>query len=299
MRNFSLTLMCLILFVSGCKKESPESLPELPISPPAVSQPQDDRALLIAINTYPNAPLAGCVNDAMNWGAYLKKKNFKDSNVLYLLNEKATRAEIIVGLRWLTANAKKADRRILVFSGHGVEFNGDTANAQPYGVNQALCPYDFGWSQNQMLIDTDIIPFFRTLGSDVAAYWVSDSCHSGDLSRSIIKGTPKVYPMAPLMARASIKRAQNGAKKTLARGELLNIGFISGCKYNQTSADSSFGVPSRPEGALSHYLLEELNEDDSRTLEVIVDEVNKSLRRDGYDQEPQAEGARRNRPFLQ
>ncbi len=300
MRNISLILMCLTLFVSGCKKERPEVLPTLLSSPPAAALPQqDDRALLIAINTYPNAPLAGCVNDAMNWAKYLKKKDFKESNILFLLNEKATRAEIIKALRWLTADAKRGDRRILVFSGHGVEFNGDTANAQPYGVNQAICPYDFGWSQNQMLIDTDIIGFFRAFTSDVKAYWVSDSCHSGDLSRSIIRGTPKVYPMAPLLARASVKRAQHGAKKTMARDALLNVGFVSGCKYNQTSADSVFGVPGVPEGALSHYLLEELNEDDTRPLSVIVEETNKSLRRDGYEQESQCEGARRNRPFLQ
>lgn len=302
MKNlFTLSLMCLILLGSGCKKERPEvSLPTLPNSPPAaIPVPQqDDRALLIAINTYPNAPLRGCVNDAMNWGAYAKKKGFKDSNIFYLLNEKATRVEIIKGLKWLSADAKRGDRRLLVFSGHGVEFNGDTANAQPYGVNQAICPYDFGWSQMQMLIDTDIIGFFRTFNSDVAFYWVSDSCHSGDLSRSIIRGTPKVYPTAPLLARASIKKAQHGAKKTLARGELLNVGFVSGCKYNQTSADSVFGVPGTPEGALSHYLLEELNKDDTRPLDIVVEEVNKALKRAGYDQEPCVEGAYRNKAFL-
>lgn len=289
---FSITSVTILLFLTGCPKQDhvlppPAEIVEL--------RKADHRALFVAINDYPNAPLRGCVNDATDWQAYLKTKGWTDDQFMLLLDSRATRAEIIKGLKWLTSNSAAGDNRVFVFSGHGIEYSGSTANIQFYGVNQAICPYDFEWREDRMLLDTDLIGFFRTFAKGVDFLWVSDSCHSGDLSRSLIRGTPKVYPVQPLQVRANVITARNKTKKTMSR-DLLGVGFVSGCQYNQTSADSWFN--NRPNGALTYFLLQELHKNDSVPLKDAVDAARKALAADRYDQEPQCEGALRSAPVV-
>lgn len=288
----SILSVAILLFLTGCPKQGhilppPAEIVEL--------RKADHRALFVAINDYPNAPLRGCVNDATDWQAYLKTKGWTDDQFMVLLNEKATRAEIIKGLKWLTSNSAAGDNRVFVFSGHGIEYSGSTANVQFYGVNQAICPFDFEWREDRMLLDTDLIGFFRAFAKGVDFLWVSDSCHSGDLSRGLIRGTPKVYPVQPLQVRANVITAKNKPKKTMNR-DLLNVGFVSGCQYNQTSADSWFN--NRPNGALSYFFLQELYKSDALPLKDAVDAARKALAADRYDQEPQCEGALRNKPVV-
>lgn len=286
-------LILSLVLLTGCPKQD-HVLP-----PPAqiveLRKP-DHRALFVAINAYPNAPLRGCLNDAADWQAYLKTKGWTDDQFMVLLDNNATRAEIVKGLKWLTADSKAGDNRIFVFSGHGIEYSGSTANIQFYGVNQAICPYDFEWREDKMLLDTELIGFFRAFAKGVDFLWVSDSCHSGDLSRNLIRGTPKVYPVQPLQVRANVITAKTKPKKTMNR-DLLGVGFVSGCQYNQTSADSWFD--GRFNGALTYYFLKELYKADQLPLKDAVDAARKALAADQYDQEPQCEGALRNKLALE
>jgi metacaspase-1 len=77
----------------------------------------------------------------------------------------------------------------------------------------------------------------------------------------------------------------NGSTKS------LNLALISGCKSNQTSADAF--IKGRYNGALTYYLLSELKKAGGLTkdLKTIVKNVNASLKKGKYSQEPQLEGS--------
>ena len=82
----------------------------------------------------------------------------------------------------------------------------------------------------------------------------------------------------------------------------MDVGFVSGCRSDQTSADTEVVTPGgelRPVGALTHYLLETLRSKPKKTkLKDLVKITRQRLARLGYTQRPQAEGRRINKPFL-
>ena len=69
------------------------------------------------------------------------------------------------------------------------------------------------------------------------------------------------------------------------------LALISGCKSDQTSSDAVFG--DRHEGALTHFLLEQLNTEDGLRigLSTLVPRVTEQLAQAGYSQEPGVEGS--------
>ena len=78
------------------------------------------KALLVGINDYyprgPGGPdLEGCVNDVRDMINTLFIFCFRKMKVL--TNSRATRDEILKGLRWLTAEAKKGDTLVFYYFG--------------------------------------------------------------------------------------------------------------------------------------------------------------------------------------
>ena len=70
----------------------------------------------------------------------------------------------------------------------------------------------------------------------------------------------------------------------------INVGLISGCKSNQTSADAYFD--GKYNGALTYYLLQVLEQEKThkKSIKTIVAEVNKKLVENNFSQQPQTEG---------
>jgi hypothetical protein len=75
----------------------------------------------------------------------------------------------------------------------------------------------------------------------------------------------------------------------------LEVGFISGCRSNQTSADAF--INNRYNGALTYYLLKVLRQNNKQNLQSVVNQVNTLLRKGGYSQQPCCEGSRGNLPL--
>lgn len=285
-------LLALSLLLCSCSKEGKIE------APPAIEQPTripNKKALFVGNNNYPNAPLAGCHNDVIDMASYLIGNYEFQQNEVLILTDAPTEA-ILRGLAWLVEGTKPGDVRFFQFSGHGVEYAGVDVGSQPYGINQVICPIDFDWTPEHMILDTQMVKIFDKMSNGVKFNWVSDSCHSGDLTRSIRPGVKsKTYPLVPRTVLTQLTKARNKTKAMV--GKELDVGFVSGCKYNQTSADT-YDSQGRPRGALTWYLLDELKLDNTRPLNVVVSKVKDNLLRDGYSQEPQSEGARKNKPFL-
>lgn len=131
------------------------------------------RALLVGIDDYPHAPLAGCVNDATAMQALLATNedgspNF-DCKLLTAPGSKITRGILRKNIEQLFAD--EADVALLYFSGHGTE-----KNLGGYLVTPDAHEYDEGVPMLDVL----------TLANNSKvreAVIVIDCCHSGHLGQ--------------------------------------------------------------------------------------------------------------------
>lgn len=128
------------------------------------------RALLVGINDYPSAPLAGCVNDATAMERLLRRHgdgqvNF-DTKLMTSDKQSVTRSALREALEELFTDP--ADVALLYFSGHGTE-----NDLGGYLVTTDATRYDEGVS----LADVLTLANRATQITEVAI--LVDSCHSG------------------------------------------------------------------------------------------------------------------------
>ena len=79
-------------------------------------------------------------------------------------------------------------------------------------------------------------------------------------------------------------------------GGLLDVGFISGCKLDQTSADAYIG--GQHCGAMTASFLQAIKQNPKLPIVSIVAQMNAWLQSQGYDQSPCSDGAQAGKPFL-
>jgi hypothetical protein len=147
------------------------------------------RALCVGINRYPTAPLHGCVADATLWASTLQSLGFE--NPLTLFDERATLKGITQALTELVSSSAPGDVIVFQYSGHGTQLpdiDGDEAQGDTPGKDEAICPYDF--ATGAFLIDDDIADVFRRLPHGVNLTCFIDCCHSGTISRFAVGSPP-------------------------------------------------------------------------------------------------------------
>ena len=252
------------------------------------------RALCIGINDYPGtgSDLSGCVNDARDWASELYTRGFE---VESLTDAQATRAAMTSAINTLISGAQRGDTVVFTYSGHGtwvVDQDGDEVD----GRDEALCPHDI--STRGALLDDEIRQLFDRRGPGVRLLLISDSCHSGSVTRgddsALDPGGPRARflpPEAwmktdelPAAARASTLAVISGIRRT--GSDLL----LAGCRDQEYSWDTSFA--GRPNGAFTFYALKTLREKKPSTYEQWHAEIRKYLPTNRLPQEPQIFGTR-------
>ena len=253
-----------------------------------------DRALLVGINTYPGAPLAGCINDVLDMARFITSSaiQFDPKAVRLLTDGRATTREIMARLEWLVTGLRPGDRILFHYSGHGAQVATRDKKGEVDGLDEVICPVDFDWSDAHLIRDKQFHTLFDCIPVGVTAVWISDSCHSGDLEKDAagLGGRRvKAFPM-PEDIGWRIEAAKLAGFTGPAHPPLPNIALISGCKSNQTSADANFN--GRPNGALTYFLLRALQTPGglSVPLTEIGNKVRVTLRENNYEQVPQVEG---------
>jgi len=264
-----------------------------------------NRALLVGINNYPSSLLSGCINDIQDMADFLVKHcNFEMSDIRLLADERATKKGIIDRLGWLLNGLHKGDRVLFHYSGHGVQLPTRNPQGEVDGLDEAICPVDFDWTDKHTVRDKDFNKLFSNIPVGVEFIWISDSCHSGDLSRDMESYSKSIKTMIPpvdinwrLQTAKKANITATGMNRTAAG---LNLALISGCKSHQSSADAVFD--NRPNGALTYFLLQELHKENGLSLPLskVVKKVNSMLQNEGFEQAPQLEGNSeiKARPFL-
>ncbi len=264
-----------------------------------------NRALLVGINTYPSSPLKGCVNDITDMSAFLISKcGFTINELKTITDSNATKDAIIDGLNQLLNDIHTGDRILFHYSGHGVQFPTHDPQTEIDGLDEAICPYDFDWTDAHTIRDKEFNSIFSAIPEGVEFIWISDSCHSGDLEKELINPfalTKSLTPPDDIIEKIQIAKSNKQKVHQLSKtAQDLNLALISGCKSNQTSADAL--INKRYNGALTYYLLQRLNKPDGLTIPLtnLVKSVSTALKNAEYAQRPQLDGKEqiKEKPFL-
>ena len=163
------------------------------------------------------------------------------------------------------------------------------------GLDEVICPVDFDWSNSHVVRDKDFNRIFARVVEGCDFNWVSDSCHSGDLSRDIPPDGIlwRTFPNQPILIQQQLEIAKQLMFQPLSfRGIEVpgNYALISACKSDQTAADARFN--DKPNGALTYYLKSTLLEQggDSLPLNNLVSKIAQKIKDSHYKQEPGVEG---------
>ena len=207
-------------------------------------------------------PLAACEFDANDMAAIAKAQGMKAT---VLLTRKATRAGVLSGMRKAAKALTRGGFFFLTFSGHGGQVP-DVTGEEPDKKDETWCLFD------GQLIDDELYFELSRFKAGVRILVLSDSCHSGSVTRdaampvaTIPTQRPKLMPESVAMRTYREHRSfYDGLQRDVAdaagkpvadpdvalaqvavSGRLTSIVsrfdpavlLISGCQDNQTSMD--------------------------------------------------------------
>lgn len=263
------------------------------------------RALCVGINDYPYTEeddLRGCINDAQAWSALLRDHyDFAQSDIKLLTDKDATKKGVLTALKKLLSSGKKGDVLVFTNASHGTNER-DTGNDEPDGFDEALCPYDV---DSNLILDDDLRELIGGLKAGARLYMISDSCHSGSVTRAIAgrnSRTAKYRRSRYLSPEARGKegvpnpatRAIQRRRKLVESEESMVELLLSGCNARQSSYDDMFGTSFH--GAMSYYALESIKERKYKlSWTQLHESVCSKLDENAFDQAPQLEGKAANK----
>ena len=143
-----------------------------------------------------DGPLAACEFDAHDMAAIAKSRKMKST---VLLTKKATRAHVLSAMRAAARALKAGDLFFLTYSGHGGQVK-DIDGDEPDHQDETWCLYD------GQLIDDELYLELSRFGAGVRVLVLSDSCHSGTVTRDLPPPPPPPGQRVKLMPAAVARR---------------------------------------------------------------------------------------------
>lgn len=190
--------------------------------------------------------LAGCENDARAMTKLAKSRGFTPITASPLLTKKGTAANVMAGIKTAAATLKTGDTFFITYAGHGSQ-TPDTNGDEDEGMDETWCLYD------RMLVDDELAALWATFKAGVRIIMLSDSCHSGSVSRAGGRGasammravTGKRYRFFPTVKALRVYRRHADAYDAIQKGTRAardvkikaSVLLISGCQDNQLSSD--------------------------------------------------------------
>ncbi|MEO7394059.1 MAG: caspase family protein [Chitinophagaceae bacterium] len=163
-----------------------------------ISQAQEKRALLIAIDKYvppvtykPTATgrskftdLNGCVNDARSMQSIIVSKfQFNPSLVDTIYNEAANRSGILKQMNALLEKSKPNDIAFIFYAGHGSHVP-NSLSKEADKIDETIVPSDTWKPGVEDIRDKELAKIFNHfVDKGVKLTVITDCCHSGSLSR--------------------------------------------------------------------------------------------------------------------
>jgi uncharacterized caspase-like protein len=204
------------------------------------------KLLTVAVNEYNVAPLRGCVNDSNNVKDLCVRIGYE---VTQLLDEEATKQNIIEALTAIGKELKSGDKLMFHYSGHGSQIP-TIDPTETDNLTEILCPFDLilpngAWTDN-FITDDELNYIFSQYDSNVEIECILDCCHSGTGTRDI----------RPHTANRFVKAFDLTTEFKIEKFDLTKSRYIicwSGCRDDQTSADAY--IDGMYQGAFTSALL--------------------------------------------
>lgn len=223
--------------------------------------------------------LAACEFDAKDMAAIAKSQGMKST---VLLTKKGTRAQTLAAIQKAAKQLKKGDLFFLTYSGHGGQVP-DVTGEETDKQDETWCLYD------GQLIDDELYFELSRFAAGVRILVLSDSCHSGTVTRAVprptdgVASTGRSKMMPPAVANRTYRehqqfydRLQRDVAKAAGKAAVdpdsvlaqlatsprltaiakefnASVILISGCQDNQTSMDGEHN------GAFTEQLLKVWN----------------------------------------
>jgi hypothetical protein len=161
------------------------------------------RAVLVGVDVYERSdvpPLLGCVNDVALVRRVLKDYyGVPNEDIRVVVNERATKANIVHRLRTMVQEAEAGDSLLFYFSGHGSQIRDRDGDELTDWLDELICPYDMNWDRKTYVIDDDLDLLFAELPPDIVLEVFLDCCFWG-------AGPPEVVVEPPLpLPRAGVR----------------------------------------------------------------------------------------------
>ena len=199
--------------------------------------------------------LRGCVNDANEIKEIAADQGFACNDPL--LDAEATRSAVITAIKNAANRLKNGDIFLLQYSGHGGWLKDDSGDEHD-GRDETWCLFD------GMLLDDELAKLWATFAPGVRVLVLSDSCHSGTVTRGDAYRAAAEAGDLPATDRGNLATDQTSAFRFLPdevvrttfdrntqfykalsakvkRGGRPKIGasilLMSGCQDNQLAAD--------------------------------------------------------------
>jgi metacaspase-1 len=196
--------------------------------------------------------LRACENDARDMQAIATKKGF---DTKLLLTKDATSANVLQALGEAASQLQAGDIFFLTYSGHGGQVP-DTNADEPgeEGKDETWVLYD------RQLVDDELYKVWGSLQPGVRVFVLSDSCHSGSVTRDIFDAAvprivesgltdaeePQTKDLPPDVEDATYRNNEqlyDDIQRSTPDGDKVEVGatvlLISGCQDNQLSLDGT------------------------------------------------------------
>jgi hypothetical protein len=268
------------------------------------------KALCVGINNfinYPASALQGCVNDANDMEALLKKwLGFSTGDIVKLTDAQATKANIMQNLREMVDGAKQGKYSYLFFSlsSHGTQVP-DIHGDEPDQADEAFCPYDLAaagniWDPKHIILDDELHDLFIQLPANVLLEVYLDTCHSGTGLKALdilLDRKPRYMPPPSYEAFKAVEGLRSrGLPQTFMEKGIVNHILWAACRSDQTSADAN--IAGGWHGAFTYYFCKVMNDSKNKLARKDVLKKVRALLTGHYSQTPQleCEATKRNAP---
>jgi hypothetical protein len=259
------------------------------------------KALCVGINDYPGTynDLKGCVNDANDWAKLLSDEFAFSGSVKLLTDSDATKKNITSVLEDLVTGAKGGDIVVFTYSGHGTWVYDQGERDESDNRDEAICAHD------DIIIDDEIRSIISKIDREAHIVVISDSCHSGSVTRTQLRRTykedkkaaenaPKPRYMPPMDNTDAVSTGLIPIRKRFLYPEpdMAEI-LLTGCNATEYSYDAY--IDSRFNGAMTAMAIRLIKSNPEQTYRELHKNLRKILPSSRYPQAPQLEGSEINK----
>ena len=214
-------------------------------------------ALVIGIDRYTRInPLQGAVNDARDINAALKGLGVRKLRLF--IDGEAERSRIIAAWRELIAETSPDSTLVLTFAGHGAQQPERVPGSEVDGMDEFLVLADFaprGPGTAQRLTDDEIAVLLKE-AAPRRVIFVSDSCHSGTMTRGFDDRAGMLGTRAAKIDGAPVDRIEDDALPPPTRAALQaeaddqpHVTFFAAVAEHELAPEVM--IDRKPRGALS------------------------------------------------